>query len=105
MTSTFRRHFDEDISRAESLLVLANGAAPVTRKGRRADEIRLSAVAMAVGAMDAYFCDAYVDCLARRLQSFKSGVLGLPTSYAQFFVEFLVVFRLGARSVVQLLPT
>jgi hypothetical protein len=83
VTSTFRRHFDEDISRAESLLALANGAAPVMKKAMRTDDVRLSAVAMAVGAMDAYFCDAYVDCLAKRLQSFKSGLLDLPQSYAK----------------------
>jgi hypothetical protein len=83
MTTTFRRHFDEDIMRVESLLALANGAAPAIRKGNRADDIRLAAVAMAVGAMDAYFCDAYVDCLAKRLQSFKSGVLDLPESYGR----------------------
>ena len=83
MITTFRRHFDEDISRAESLLALANGAAPVIRNGNRADDIRLAAVAMAVGAMDAYFCDAYVDCLAKRLQSFKSGVLDLPEAYGR----------------------
>ena len=83
MTTTFRRHFDQDISRAESLLALANGAAPVIRNGNRSDDIRLAAVAMAVGAMDAYFCDAYVDCLARRLQSYKSGILDLPESYGR----------------------
>ena len=83
MTSTFRRHFDEDISRAESLLALGNGGAPAIRKGNRADDVRLASVAMAVGAMDAYFCDAYVDCLAKRLQSFKSGALGLPGSYGR----------------------
>lgn len=83
MTTTFRRHFDDDISRAESLLSLANGASPALKKGSRTDDVRLAAVAMAVGAMDAYFCDAYVDCLAKRLQSFKVGVLDLPPSYAQ----------------------
>ena len=82
MTTTFRRHFDEDIARAESLLDLSGGRAPAIRKGSRADDIRLSAVAMSVGAMDAYFCDAYVDCLARRLQSFKASGLPLPKSYA-----------------------
>ena len=67
MTTTFRRHFDEDILRAESLQVLADGGAPAIITGTRADDIRLASVAMAAGAMDAYFCDAYVDCLAKRL--------------------------------------
>lgn len=81
MTSTFRRHFDEDIARAESLLELANGNASVMKAGTRADDLRLSAIAMGVGAMDAYFCDAYADCLALRLQSAKAGNLDLPKSY------------------------
>ena len=82
MTTTFRHHFDADILRAESLQVLADGGAPAIITGTRADDIRLASVAMAAGAMDAYFCDAYVDCLAKRLQSFKSKGLDLPSSYA-----------------------
>jgi len=82
MGTTFRKHFDEDMSRVESLLELANGSAPVMRKGERANDVRLGSIAMAVGAMDAYFCDAYVDCLAKRLQSYKTRGLALPTSYA-----------------------
>lgn len=81
MTSTFRKHFDEDMARSASLLRLANGAAPVMKAAGRADDVRLAAVAMAVGAMDAYFCDAYADCLAMRLQSAKAGQLELPESY------------------------
>lgn len=83
MPTTFRRHFDDDIGRVESLVALANGRAPVVRSGMRRDDIRLAAVAMAVGAMDAYFCDAYVDCLAKRLQGFKVGRLDLPPGYAK----------------------
>jgi hypothetical protein len=36
MPTTFRRHFDDDISRAESLLAPANGAAPAVGSGMRA---------------------------------------------------------------------
>jgi hypothetical protein len=40
---------------------------------RLTNDIRLSAVAMAVGAMDAYFCDAYVDCLTSVLRAYANG--------------------------------
>lgn len=82
MTSTFRKHFEDDIGRVESLLELAAGSAPAMRKGTRQLDVRLGAVAMAVGAMDAYFCDAYVDCLTARLRSYKVHGHELPVAYA-----------------------
>ena len=38
---------------------------------------------MTVGALDAYFCDAYIDCVALRLQSFKAGEMEFPDAYDQ----------------------
>jgi hypothetical protein len=70
MPITAKKHFDEDIGRARALL---EHAKPLP--AARADEVLLrndifrSAWMYAVGAMDAYFCDAYVDMLARLLRA------------------------------------
>ena len=93
MTRTARKHFDDDISRAETLLALANDG-----ENQLGDEVnrdlRLAAVAMAVGAMDAYFCDAYADCLTKRLQSAKDGPKGLPESYGTRKIPAAVLVNL-----------
>lgn len=50
---------------------------------RLANDVRLSAVAMSVGAMDAYFCDAYVDCFTSVLRAYANGEWeeGWPNGY------------------------
>ncbi len=83
MAKTHRRHFDEDISRAEAILATAKA-----RKGdaRVSSDLRLSPVSMAVGAMDAYLCDAYVDCLTAVLRAYVTGQWNggqLPSHYAK----------------------
>jgi hypothetical protein len=83
MATTHRRHFDEDIARAEAILATAR-----SRKGdaRLPSDLRLSAVSMAVGAMDAYLCDAYVDCLTAVLRAYVTGQWKddhLPSHYAK----------------------
>ena len=83
VTTTARKHFDEDLDRVESLLGLANGDATIVRFGQRRNDLRLSSVAMAVGAMDAYFCDAYVDCLTLALRHHSIGSAPLPEAYAK----------------------
>ncbi len=83
MVTTYRTHFDDDMARAQSLLDLAGGGAPALKLDRRKDDLRLAAVAMAVGAMDAYFCDAYVDCLARALRRCANKKGDLPPAYAK----------------------
>ena len=81
---TARRHFDDDIGRASALLVQAsklhNGGAT-----RLATDIRSASVAMAVGAMDAYLCDKYVDCLTSVLREYRTGSWpgNLPRFYAK----------------------
>jgi len=66
------RHFEEDISRATALVVLAepllNGTA--VQKLLRDDVLR-SALMFTVGAMDAYFSDAYADLLGGTIMSIK----------------------------------
>ena len=46
-----------------------------------AADLRRQAVALAVGALDAYFCDAYVDVLAGSLGKAKAGTRSLPSAY------------------------
>lgn len=69
---TPRKHFDEDYKRAKSLHEKAHS---LQKNGddQIAKDIRLSAVAMSVGAMDAYFCDAYVDCFTSVLRAYANG--------------------------------
>lgn len=70
MPSTPKRHFDEDIARAKAIAVLAKTlpfATPAEQLLR--DDLLRSAWMFAVGAMDAYFCDAYAHSLATTLQS------------------------------------
>jgi len=82
---TQKRYFDEDIRRAEAVLNLA-----AKEKDKKADpqivsDLRLSAIGMAIGALDAYLCDAYVDCLTSVLRSYVNGEWKgiLPASYAK----------------------
>ncbi len=62
------RHFREDIGRSVALVELADrlpGNSPEERLLR--DDVLRSAWMFAVGAMDAYFSDAYADLLAATL--------------------------------------
>jgi hypothetical protein len=70
MPNTARKHFDEDIARAEAIWMHADGlpSANAPQAALRADLLR-SALMYAVGAMDAYFCDAYADLVARTLRA------------------------------------
>lgn len=81
--TTARRHFDQDILRAEAML---NQARELDRSGgdaRLVQDVRIAAVSMAVGAMDAYLCDKYVDCLTKVLRAYASGSWAgdLPAAY------------------------
>jgi len=77
---TARQHFDEDISRAEA--VLAHGATVQSQDADLAADLFRAAAAFAVGAMDAYLCDAYVDCLTRTLAACrKDPKKQLPKPY------------------------
>jgi hypothetical protein len=62
---TARLHFDEDIIRARSLVTHANTLPATTLR----DDIFRAAWMMAVGASDAFFCDAYADLATRTLQA------------------------------------
>jgi len=67
---TALRHFREDISRARSILAHADTLPAVAAAERllRSDLLR-TAWMFAVGALDAYFCDAYTDIVAATVSS------------------------------------
>lgn len=82
MPTTARAHFDDDIGRAEALLTEAD-AVPAAR-ALVAVDIRRAALALGVGAMDAYLCDAHIDCLTRCLRAYRQGTCAkLPPTYAK----------------------
>ncbi len=65
MPTTAKNHFDQDIARARALLAHARSLPHGTAAHRllREDLFR-SAWMFAVGALDAYFCDAFSHCVA-----------------------------------------
>ena len=65
MLRAAKQHFDEDIGRATALLTHVRGLPAGTLR----DDILRAAWMMAVGACDAYFCDAYGDLIARTLRA------------------------------------
>jgi hypothetical protein len=70
MPATALQYFDEDIARARAILAHAD---PLPRtnaveQSLRSDLLR-SGWMFAVGAMDAYFCDAYTDLVAATASS------------------------------------
>lgn len=85
MPTTFRTHFNEDIARAESLLARSQVMENASEPERLFKDVRLSSVALAVGALDAYLSDAYVDCLTAVLRAYTQGqwVGGLPSTYSK----------------------
>lgn len=77
---TFRKHFDEDIARA--FHVQAHAASLAGPEELLAQDLLRSAVVIAVGAMDAYLCDLYVDLLSSSTQALSDGrIKSLPKSY------------------------
>ena len=62
---TPKNHFNEDIGRAKAVLSYMNGLP----HGAVKNEVSRLAWMMAVGALDAYFCDAYGDLIARTLRA------------------------------------
>ena len=83
MPTTAKSHFDEDIGRSLNLLAHAKGLQDGGDTTQLPPDIRGAAVALAVGALDAYFCDKYVDCLTAALSAYADGTWtgSFPTSY------------------------
>jgi len=81
MPTTAKAHFDQDMTRAEGLLQRAE-AIRIAEPDAAADLAR-SATVFAVGALDAYLCDAYVDTFTRTLQSCRVQRVALPAKYGK----------------------
>lgn len=62
---TAKAHFDADILRARNILTHAAGLNALLLKG----DLLRSAWMVAVGASDAFFCDAYADLITRTLRA------------------------------------
>lgn len=68
--------FDEDIQRAEAIVTHARTLTVLTDSEQLLrDDLLRSAWMFGVGAMDAYFCDAYSDLIARTLRAKSSQPL------------------------------
>lgn len=82
--TSYGKHFVDDVGRARAILDLAKRN-DVKEDVKR--DLRLSAIALAVGAMDAYFCDAYSDCLASVFQAANRNnprlKEGVPEAYCR----------------------
>jgi hypothetical protein len=102
MPSTALDHFGEDSARARAIV---SHAAPLptgttAEQLLRSDLLR-SAWMFAVGALDAYFCDAYTDIVAATIISkSRYNPMLLPNFFSEIrfepenFLTFLRVFRL-----------
>jgi hypothetical protein len=73
MSNTSRAHFDEDIIRSEGMLDHARDLEADGSARRTFQDIRVASLAMSIGAMDAYLCDKYVDCLTAVLNTYSRG--------------------------------
>lgn len=70
MPKTAKQHFTEDVTRAANLYSHAAQLNPATNAERiLRDDILRGAWMFTIGALDAYFCDAYADLLARTLRA------------------------------------
>ncbi len=78
MPTTAKNHFDKDIARAFALHAKAETLQTSGDATQLPEDIRGAAVALAVGAMDAYFCDKYVDCLTAAVQSYSRNAWNGP---------------------------
>ncbi len=91
MPATALAHFNEDILRARAILIHADTLPERSDLERllRSDLFR-SAWMFAVGALDAYFCDAYTDIVAAALSSrSRQNTVTLP----EFFYEIKLPVR------------
>ena len=68
--TTAKKHFDEDIARALALLENARILSIAAPGDQLHNDVRGAAVALTVGAMDAYLCDKYADCLTNALKAY-----------------------------------
>jgi hypothetical protein len=81
MPVTARKHFDQDMIRAEALRLLAELETP--GDAAKGADLARSSVVFAVGALDAYLCDAFVDVLSLTMKSCRKDKKALPSGYAK----------------------
>lgn len=84
MPTTARAHFDDDIARAAAILAHARSIEPTNVP--LATDLARSAIAFAVGALDAYLCDAFTDTLARCLRHCRTNSAPVPSGYAKLML-------------------
>lgn len=114
MPETAKRHFDEDMSRANAILSQAQGMPHSTSQEKlvREDLFR-SSLMYGVGAVDAYFCDAYADLVARILRAKTlQGNISIPSGVQNIVLPVSALFssqtqrdnwkwRMAARGIVE----
>ncbi|WP_162299657.1 hypothetical protein [Marinospirillum perlucidum] len=114
MPGTAKKHFDEDLSRANALLSQAHGMPHTTPQEKllREDLLR-SSLMYGVGAVDAYFCDAYADLVARILRAKTlQGNVSIPRGVQNIVLPVSALFssqtqrdnwkwRMAARGIVE----
>lgn len=90
MLATALAHFTNDIARATALCTHATQQP----NGVLRDDILRSSWMMAVGASDAYFCDAYADLVARTLQAKQlQPAVQIPDRLSNLKVPVIAVIR------------
>jgi hypothetical protein len=83
MPTTAKTHFDRDIGRAIALLTHAHTLQTAGDATQFPQDIRGAAVSLAVGSLDAYFCDKYVDCLTTALSAYATNTW--PGTFPSFY--------------------
>lgn len=90
---TPRSHFIEDMARAISLKSHADPLPPSEVR----NDIMRAAWMMGVGALDAYFCDAYADLIARTLQAKQiQPTINIPDKQSNLKVPVHALIRAAA---------
>ncbi len=91
MPATAIQHFQEDVARAKALVAHADSLPRGTASEKMlCSDLLRSAWMFAVGALDAYFCDAYTDLIAAAVSSkSRQPTINLP----DFFYEIKFPIR------------
>ena len=91
MPTTARKHFEEDIKRAREIAQHSS-----KRRASLREDLWRWAWVVAIGALDAYLCDAYVDILCAQLRAYNTGQLdSLPAAYARVNLPAGEVLKAG----------
>jgi hypothetical protein len=103
---TPKKHFDHDMLRAQSLYDLA---VTVSATELKADLFRASWM-LSVGALDAFFCDAYADILSRTLRAKENqSTINMPDRLGELKVPVIAIlearggwrWRMAARELIE----